>query len=98
MEVLRVKKRTSINSIHRIHKEKEMADFRRWFFALAAVALLAGLTVPASAQTSVAQCVGNAAVPVVVRAEGYSELVGDLTLNCTGGVPTAAGEIGRAHV
>ena len=68
-----------------------MADFRRWFFALAAVALLAGLTVPASAQTSVAQCVGNAAVPVVVRAEGYSELVGDLTLNCMGGVPTAAG-------
>src|SRR5204863_108860 len=26
------------------------------------------------------------------RAEGYTELVGDLTLNCTGGVPTPQGQ------
>ena len=37
-------------------------------------------------------CVSNAGVPPIVRAEGMAELVGDLVLNCTGGVPTPAGE------
>ncbi len=68
-----------------------MADFRKWFLALAVVALLAGFTVPASAQAPPFQCVANAGVPPIVRAEGYTELVGDLTLNCNGGVPTPAG-------
>ena len=35
-----------------MHKEKEMADFRRWIYALAVVALLAGFTVPVSAQAT----------------------------------------------
>ena len=35
-----------------LYKEKEMADFRKWLYAFAVVALLAGLTVPASAQTT----------------------------------------------
>jgi len=69
-----------------------MADFRKWFYALAVVALLAGFTVPMSAQAPPFQCVANAGVPPIVRAEGYTELVGDLTLNCTGGVPTPAGQ------
>jgi len=68
-----------------------MADFRKWFYALAVVALLAGFTVPVSAQAPPFQCVANAGVPPIVRAEGYTELVGDLTLNCNGGVPTPAG-------
>jgi uncharacterized protein (TIGR03437 family) len=38
------------------------------------------------------QCVANAAVPPTVRSEGITELVGDLTLQCTGGTPTAAGQ------
>ena len=59
---LRLKKRTSINSIPRIHKEKEMADFRKWFYALAVVALLAGLTVPASAQSTAINCTNAGAV------------------------------------
>jgi hypothetical protein len=85
-------KRTSINSQQfKLHKEKEMADFRKWFYALAVVALLAGFTVPVSAQAPPFQCVANAGVPPIVRAEGYTELVGDLTLNCNGGVPTPAG-------
>jgi hypothetical protein len=84
-------KRTSINSIPQIHKEKEMADFRKWIYALAVVALLAGFTVPASAQNPPFQCVANAGTPPIVRAEGFTELVGDLTLNCTGGTPTSAG-------
>jgi hypothetical protein len=84
-------KRTSINSIFKLHKEKEMADFRRWFYALAVVALLAGLAVPVSAQAPPFTCSTSVTVAPVVRAEGYTELVGDLVLNCTGGVPTAIG-------
>ncbi len=70
-----------------------MADFRKWFYAFAVIAVLTGLAVPAAAQNPPFQCVANAAVPPIVRAEGYTELVGDLTLNCTGGVPTPAGQV-----
>jgi hypothetical protein len=86
-----LKKRTSINSIPKIHKEKEMADFRRWLYALALVALIAGLTVPASAQVPVS-CTNNSGAPVIVRAQGITEQVGDLVFVCTGGIPTAAGQ------
>jgi hypothetical protein len=71
-----------------LHKEKEMLDFRRWFLALALVGLLAAT---ASAQVPAFQCVANAGVPPIVRAEGLAELLGDIVLNCTGGTPTAAG-------
>jgi len=74
-----------------------MADFRKWFFAFAVVALLLGLGTTANAQIGLSgptfACTANAAVPPVVRAEGLTELVGDLTLNCTGGSPTAAGAL-----
>jgi hypothetical protein len=44
-------------------------------------------------------CVSNAGVPPLVRAEGLSELVGDLVLNCKGGTPTAAGQpVPRANI
>jgi hypothetical protein len=69
-----------------------MADFRKWFYAFAVIVVLTGLAIPAAAQNPPFQCVANAAVPPIVRAEGYTELVGDLTLNCTGGVPTPAGQ------
>jgi len=72
-----------------------MADFRKWFFAFAVVALLLGLGTTANAQIGVQvpsfACSANAAVPPVVRAEGLTELVGDVTLNCTGGSPTIEG-------
>ena len=35
-------------------------------------------------------CSTNAGVPPVVRAEGYTELVGDIVLVCTGGNPDQA--------
>jgi len=70
-----------------------MADFRRWIYALALVTLLAGFTVPVSAQNPPLECITNAGVPPTVRAEGWTELVGDITLNCTGGVPTPAGQV-----
>ena len=67
-----------------------MADFRKVLFALAVVALLAGLTVPASAQSTTV-CTIQSATDNLARAEGYTELVGDVLLACTGGTPTAVG-------
>src|ERR1051326_4864630 len=69
-----------------------MADFRKWLYVLALVAMLAGFTVPVSAQTPPFVCIANAGVPPIVRGEGYTEQVGDLLLNCTGGIPTPAGQ------
>jgi hypothetical protein len=80
-------KRTSINSIPTIHKEKEMADFRKWLYAFAGVTLLAGLSAPASAQSTLMQCTGSANNPLI-RAEEYTALAGDVFITCTGGVPT----------
>ncbi len=37
------------------------------------------------------QCAATAAVPPIIRAEGVTELVGDLVLNCTGGAPSQFG-------
>jgi len=70
-----------------------MADFRKLFPAMAGVALMFGAASSAFAQQQVAafSCIGNAGVPPIVRAEGLTELVGDLVLNCNGGTPTAAG-------
>jgi len=71
-----------------------MADFRKWFLTFAVVAILLGMGSTANAQIGVTpafNCVANAANPVIVRAEGLTELVGDLTLNCTGGTPTLLG-------
>jgi hypothetical protein len=89
-----LKKRTSINSIPRIYKEKEMADFRKWFYALAVVVLLAGLSIPASAQgTTAVTCNNGGATTPIVRAEGLTELMGDLVLNCTGGPATPTNNV-----
>jgi hypothetical protein len=69
-----------------------MADFRKWLFALAVVALLAGFTVPASAQIpSTPVCSSQVATNNLARAEGYTEQVGDLIVTCVGGNPTAVG-------
>ena len=79
-----------------LYKEKEMADFRRWFIALAVLALMAGL---ASAQVGLAgtttagslACSAAAASIPQLRAEGYTELVGDILISCTGGPAYATG-------
>jgi len=62
-----------------------MADFRKWIFALAVVVLLAGFSIPASAQTGSVNCNNGGATPPLVRAEGLTELMGDLVLTCSGG-------------
>jgi len=61
-----------------------MVAFRRWFFALAVVALLSGL---ASAQTNNIPftCSAAVSVPPLLRSEGFTELIGDIVLTCTGG-------------
>jgi len=69
-----------------------MVDFRKWFLAFAVVAILMGSAVTANAQPAFG-CSVNQAVPPTVRAEGITELVGDIVLQCTGGVPTPAGSV-----
>jgi hypothetical protein len=76
-----VKKRTSINSIPNFHKEKEMADFRKLYYALATVGLFVGLTASASAQSL--NCQANNGTNQIIRAEGDAELVGDIVLACS---------------
>jgi len=72
-----------------------MVDFRKWFFALAVVGLLLGIgSSAANAQsTGTMQCTTTAggAVNVNIRAEGVTELVGDLIINCQNGTTTPAG-------
>jgi len=68
-----------------------MADFRRWLYAFALVALIAGFTIPASAQITPVTCSNNSGAPVIVRAQGITEQVGDLVFVCSGGQPTGAG-------
>jgi len=69
-------------------------NFRKWILALTVLALFAGL---ASAQVSGGgsgtplSCVSNVANPPQLRSEGYTELTGDITLNCSGGTLTAGG-------
>jgi len=63
-----------------------MADFRRWILAFAALVLVVGSVVPASAQTNGPQvsCSVNTAVTPTLRSAGYTELVGDILLVCQG--------------
>src|SRR5450432_4189885 len=68
-----------------------MVDFRRFITALAVLALFAGL---AGAQgigtgSSSFTCASNVSSTPVVRAEGFTELLGDITLNCSGGTNSA---------
>jgi hypothetical protein len=70
-------------------------NFRRWITALAVLALFSGL---ATAQVANSQagsgpltCSASVSVPPVLRAEGFTELVGDIVLTCTGGAVVAPG-------
>jgi len=68
-----------------------MADFRRSFIVLAALALLIGTVTTASAANM--SCVAGGATPTQMRAEGETELAGDLVITCNGGTPTDPGYI-----
>jgi len=74
-----------------IHKEKEMVSFRKCILALTVLALFVGL---AGAQTTGANqltCATNVSVTPTLRAEGYTEQTGDITLTCTGGANLPVG-------
>ncbi len=64
-----------------------MAQFRKWFPVLV-VTLLFGVAAASAQVTPAMTCSTNAGVPPILRAEGLTELAGDLVLNCTGGDPT----------
>jgi len=74
-----------------------MADFRKWILALSVLALVFTFTGVASAQGGVTgtgtalTCQAGTAVPPQLRTEGYTELVGDITLTCTGGSAPGTG-------
>jgi len=65
-----------------------MVAFRRWSFAFAAVTLLAGLASAQTPQTTFS-CAAAVSVPPTLRAEGFTELIGDIVLTCSGGSSTA---------
>jgi hypothetical protein len=75
-----------------------MADFRKWILALSVLALVFTFTGVASAQGGVTGegtnliCQAGTAVPPQLRTEGYTELVGDITLICSGGSGLVAGQ------
>jgi len=92
---LQIEAQVEKENFHQFKSENSQGErngrFSQIVLPFAVVALLAGLSIPAAAQAPFV-CNTNAATPFVVRAEGYAELVGDLTLNCTGGTPTSAGQ------
>ena len=70
-------------------------NFRRCITALAVLALFAGLAsaqvLSSTAGTGPFQCTASVAVPPVLRAEGLTEMVGDMVLTCTGGGTPGSG-------
>jgi hypothetical protein len=84
----------------RIFKEKEMPEFRKFILALAVIALFAGFasaqvgTPTGGGSTQAPLCTTtNGAVTPTLRAEGYTELAGDIVIVCTGGTPPALGTV-----
>jgi hypothetical protein len=85
------------------HKEKEMVSFRRCILAIAILALFTGLASAQVTGTSAAQlnCSTNVANPTAVRAEGHTELLGDIVITCTSSssvVPAAAIAVTTANI
>jgi hypothetical protein len=69
-----------------------MVDFRRWITALAALAVFAGLaSAQNSGSTTAFSCATNVSSTPQIRGEGYTELIGDITLTCTGGTVLGPG-------
>jgi hypothetical protein len=85
---LRLKENFHQFTIFRFHKEKEMVTFRKSLLLLAIVAMMAAAGSAQVGTTPPLTCTANAGVPPIVRAEGLAELVGDVVLQCTGGIPT----------
>jgi len=72
-----------------------MVDFRRCITALAVLALFAGLAAAQTGGSGQQQltCSTNVTATPTLRAEGYTEQTGDITITCNGGVAPGAGTI-----
>src|SRR5512139_1614601 len=79
-------KRPLINSNPHLHKEKVMVSFRKAFLLLAALVTIATV---ASAQP--ATCIAYTSNAPNVRWEGLAEEVGQVVIECSGGVSAANG-------
>src|SRR5262245_35128082 len=70
-----------------------MVSFRNWTLALTGAALFAGLAGAQVVPQTPLQCTTGVSVTPALRAEGFTEQVGDVTLTCTGGTALAPGAI-----
>jgi len=75
-----------------------MPEFRKWILASAGIALFAGLAgaqvgVPTGPPTGqpLTCTTTNGSVTPTLRADGYTELAGDIVISCGGGSPLAPG-------
>ena len=68
-----------------------MIDFRRWILALAVLTPFAGLASAQVTGNNQLTCATNVSVTPSLRAQGYTEQTGDITLTCTGGFTTVPG-------
>jgi len=77
-----------------------MPEFRKWILALAGVGLFAGFASAQVGTPATPPTIGsgpgtctttNGAVTPTVRADGYTELAGDIVIVCSGGAPLAIG-------
>jgi hypothetical protein len=72
-----------------------VASFHRLIAALAVLALFAGVAsaqvADSGAGTGPLWCTASVAGPPTLRAEGLTEMVGDIVLTCTGGAPPVLG-------
>jgi len=69
-----------------------MVSFRRCILALTVLALFAGLASAQVGGQNQLTCATNVSVTPSLRAEGYTEQTGDITLNCTGGANGITGQ------
>jgi uncharacterized protein (TIGR03437 family) len=76
-----------------------MSNLRRWVSGLAVLAAFAGVagaqvgTTTGALLGSALTCSANVAVPPQLRAEGVTELLGDIVLVCSGGAAATAGSL-----
>jgi hypothetical protein len=69
-----------------------MSIIGRSLFQLSVAILGFGLFAGSLSAQGIETCTLSAGIPSIVRATGMAELLGDLIINCTGGLPTPAGE------
>jgi len=76
-----------------------MVDSRRCITALGVLAVFAGLASAQGVGNQPLTCATNTTSTPVIRAEGYTELVGDITLVCSGGaIPVAGAAIPQVNI